>query len=66
MSMSHIITAAVAAAVAFGAMALASPEASADTFDQKDFPCQEDEVLGYAPKFGPDRVGCINIDELTS
>lgn len=39
--------------------------APADPFDQSTFPCQEDEVLGYAPQFGPDRVGCIHIDELT-
>lgn len=31
---------------------------------QEDFPCQEDEVLGYHPRFGPDHVGCIHIDEL--
>jgi hypothetical protein len=35
-----------------------------DPFDQSSFPCQEDEVLGYAPQFGPDRVGCIHIDNL--
>jgi hypothetical protein len=35
-----------------------------DPFDQRSFPCEEDEVLGYAPQFGPDRVGCIHIDEL--
>ena len=33
-----------------------------DPFDQRSFPCQEDEVLGYAPEFGPDRVGCIHIE----
>ncbi|AUV62032.1 hypothetical protein KIV63_gp12 [Mycobacterium phage SWU2] len=33
-------------------------------FDQRSFPCQEDELLGYAPQFGPDRVGCIHIDNL--
>lgn len=33
-------------------------------FSQEAFPCQEDEVLGYAPQFGPDRVGCIHIDVL--
>lgn len=60
----HIVTAAVAAVAAFGAMALASPEASADQFDQRTFPCAEDEVLGYAPQFGPDRVGCIHIEEV--
>lgn len=29
---------------------------------QRDFPCQEDEVLGYSPSFGPNRVGCISLD----
>jgi hypothetical protein len=51
---------------AFGltmALGLAA-KASADPFDQHSFPCQEDEVLGYAPQFGPDRVGCIHIDDL--
>lgn len=33
-------------------------------FTQSEFPCQEDEVLGYAPEFGPDHVGCIHIDAL--
>lgn len=28
-------------------------------FDQDRFPCAEDEYLGYAPQFGPDKVGCI-------
>ncbi|AVR57070.1 hypothetical protein KIP30_gp10 [Mycobacterium phage Pistachio] len=37
---------------------------TADPFDQRNFPCAEDEVLGYAPEFGPDRVGCIHIDQL--
>ena len=32
---------------------------SADPFAQSSFPCEEDEVLGYAPEFGPDRVGCM-------
>lgn len=31
---------------------------------QKDFPCHEDELLGYHPKFGPDMVGCIHVDEV--
>lgn len=29
---------------------------------QERFPCQEDEVLGYAPRFGPERVGCIHAE----
>ncbi|ANT41866.1 hypothetical protein PBI_MAKEMAKE_93 [Mycobacterium phage Makemake] len=40
--------------------------ASADpiSFDQSSFPCNEDEVLGFSPEFGPDKVGCIHIDSL--
>jgi hypothetical protein len=34
-----------------------------DPFSQRDFPCQEDEVLGFAPQFGSDSVGCINREE---
>ena len=32
--------------------------------DQSDFPCTEDEVLGYDPRFGPGMVGCIHIDDV--
>ena len=32
--------------------------------DQSDFPCTEDEVLGYDPRFGPGMVGCINVESL--
>ena len=32
-------------------------------WSQRNFPCQEDELLGYAPQFGADRVGCIHRDE---
>ncbi|AGK86113.1 hypothetical protein SEA_KERBEROS_86 [Mycobacterium phage Kerberos] len=63
----HLITVVVAFATAAGAMALADPgevSASPTTFEQRDFPCQEDEVLGYAPEFGPDHVGCIHIDQI--
>lgn len=35
-----------------------------DPFSQDTFPCAEDEVLGYAPEFGPDRVGCIHVEGL--
>jgi hypothetical protein len=38
--------------------------AAHDPYDQASFPCQEDEVLGYAPTFGPDHVGCIHLDQL--
>jgi hypothetical protein len=51
---------AVAGTLAAGAW-LGTAAAHADPFDQRDFPCMEDEVLGYAPQFGPDRVGCINV-----
>ncbi|QJD52639.1 hypothetical protein PBI_AN9_85 [Mycobacterium phage AN9] len=61
----HLITVVIAFATAVGAMALADPgEVSASPFDQRDFPCQEDEVLGYAPEFGPDHVGCTHIDQI--
>lgn len=32
------------------------------SYSQSEFPCREDEVLGYGPSFGPDRVGCISLD----
>lgn len=35
-----------------------------DSMSQSSFPCQEDEVLGYAPKFGPHKVGCLSIEEI--
>jgi hypothetical protein len=57
-----MITTLIAAAL----IALAPmPADQPDPFSQDAFPCQEDEVLGYAPQFGPDKVGCIHIDELT-
>lgn len=34
------------------------------SMSQSSFPCQEDEVLGYSPQFGPDRVGCLHIEEI--
>lgn len=54
----------ITAAVAI-ALAPFAGQTPTDPFDQRAFPCQEDEVLGYAPQFGPERVGCIHIDELT-
>ena len=33
-------------------------------YSQRAFPCHEDEALIYAPQFGPDRVGCINVEEI--
>lgn len=72
--MTKFSTVAVAAVAVFSPLALlpAAMESPAPiaiampiiTFDQRDFPCQEDEVLGYNPRFGPDKVGCIHIDEL--
>lgn len=37
---------------------------SVNPYSQDNFPCQEDEVLGYSPAFGPERVGCLHIDLL--
>lgn len=36
-----------------------------DLLDQEKFPCAEDEVVGFHPRFGPDKVGCLSIEELT-
>jgi hypothetical protein len=59
------IASAIAIAGTLGAGAwLGIASASADPFDQRSFPCLEDEVLGYAPEFGPDKVGCIHVDVL--
>ena len=35
-------------------------------FLQVNFPCPEDEVLGYSPEFGPDHVGCLRHDGMES
>lgn len=35
-----------------------------DPFSQRNFPCQEDEALLYWPTFGPDKVGCMNVEEI--
>ncbi|QQM15376.1 membrane protein [Mycobacterium phage Pound] len=52
-------------AIVSSALVLAAPALADDrTMPQSEFLCQEDEVLGYAPRFGPDRVGCIHVDEL--
>ncbi|AJD82501.1 hypothetical protein SHEEN_83 [Mycobacterium phage Sheen] len=56
-----VATLLVALGIVLGAFTAA---ANCDPFDQASFPCQEDEVLGYAPEFGPDKVGCIHIDNL--
>lgn len=57
---SHIVTALIGAVAASGALLAAQPA----EFSQASFPCLEDEVLTYAPQFGPDRVGCINHEEI--
>lgn len=57
---SHIFTALIGAVVAVTAMLAAQPA----EMSQASFPCVEDEVLGFAPQFGPDRVGCIHIEEI--
>jgi len=31
---------------------------------QEAFPCAEDEVLGFAPEFGPEHVGCMHVESL--
>ncbi|AIT13402.1 hypothetical protein PBI_EQUEMIOH13_86 [Mycobacterium phage Equemioh13] len=66
--MSRIRVTVLAVAFSVGALmghATITDEAKASVpFTQAEFPCQEDEVLGYAPEFGPDNVGCIHIDLL--
>jgi hypothetical protein len=74
MSARRIATAIVGAEIGlaglFGAFGVlhSNAVAYADTdgydYSQQAFPCEEDEVLGYAPQFGPDRVGCIHIDDI--
>ncbi|AZS07571.1 hypothetical protein PBI_DUKE13_235 [Mycobacterium phage Duke13] len=56
---------AIAIVAVVAPLTLAAPARADDRgMLQSEFPCQEDEVLGYAPQFGPDHVGCIHIDEL--
>lgn len=31
---------------------------------QDRFPCEEDEVLTYDPRFGPEHVGCVHVEEI--
>jgi len=52
----------LAALVALTAVIAAHP--ATDPLSQRSFPCEEDEVLGYAPRFGPDAVGCIHRETL--
>jgi hypothetical protein len=39
-------------------------ERPVDPFAQSTFVCYEDEVLGYDARFGPDRVGCLHVEEV--
>ncbi|QBI98843.1 hypothetical protein SEA_BOBBY_213 [Mycobacterium phage Bobby] len=56
---------AIAIVAVVAPLTLAAPALADDReMPQSEFPCNEDEVLGYAPRFGPDYVGCIHIDEL--
>ncbi|AEJ95051.1 hypothetical protein FGG22_gp027 [Mycobacterium phage Hammer] len=63
----YLIAAFITFGAALGALSMTNTEADATPkvpFTQADFPCEEDEVLGYAPEFGTDSVGCIHIDVL--
>lgn len=31
---------------------------------QDRFPCEEDEVLTYDPRFGAEHVGCVHVEEI--
>jgi Gene product 79 len=59
-----VIAAIAGAAVALATVGLVNLVHADTGTSQKSFPCKEDEVLGYAPQFGPDKVGCIHIDDL--
>ncbi|UVK60636.1 membrane protein [Mycobacterium phage Peterson] len=52
------------APAAIAAPAWAAPADDGHTMGQSSFPCEEDEVLGYDPSFGPDRVGCLHIGDV--
>lgn len=58
----HVATFLIGATAALGGAALARGEF--DQMSQANFPCMEDEVLSYSPEFGPDRVGCLHIEEI--
>lgn len=65
MSLSTRVMLLVGSIAALLAMAIAEPgDVHASPFDQSEFPCQEDEVLGFSPSFGPEHVGCIHIEDL--
>lgn len=42
----------------------ATEPTSPGVMPQADFPCHEDEALLYHPRFGPDMVGCVHLDEV--
>ena len=46
-----------------GAIWLGLTLPDANPYSQRNFPCAEDEALLYAPQFGPDRVGCMYVNE---
>jgi hypothetical protein len=46
--------------------AVPRPTTEPGVLDQDDFPCHEDEALIFHPRFGPDRVGCVSIEEIRS
>lgn len=50
--------------LSLGNIYIARASADGGVMSQAEFPCQEDEALVYAPQFGPDMVGCINIEEI--
>uniref|UniRef100_A0AAU8GQU7 Secreted protein n=1 Tax=Mycobacterium phage BabyBack TaxID=3158877 RepID=A0AAU8GQU7_9CAUD len=61
---SYFITISIAFVTAITVLTFADDDKASATvpFTQAAFPCEEDEVLGYAPQFGPDNVGCIHVD----
>ena len=61
----HIVTFLIGAFVALSAAAMARGEFdNLQEMSQSSFPCQEDEVLAYAPQFGADSVGCIHVSDI--
>jgi hypothetical protein len=70
-SIARGMAAAAVAALFYGSALFGMSAARADDitvpgydYSQRAFPCAEDEVLGYAPQFGPDHVGCIHVDAI--
>lgn len=58
------IVAIVTIVIALGLGVLVTLSPRPDPLSQRDFPCEEDEALVYAQRFGPDRVGCVNRESL--